>query len=340
MIVDSLTSLELCSTDLKQQSVIGWDCEGARLGRDGIISIIQFKTSENCYLLDLMSDAKMELLAFVKEVLEDKQVLKVIHDPAQDSDALFHIHNIAVANVHDTQAWHMILEALTQPPSLSTTLEQFGFTVTSRSKHIYIESPDVWLTRPLSKALVERASGDVNYLLDLRMKQISLCSAEQQLRAEAASNQRTALLRDLLKEKVTISQNAAGMAIGRNGENLLKLQREYGAVIQQESAKQQQKVQFGVYGRTMQILRAAVGALLECDEIPKLLDDLKALPGRPVVPNQAMWRRVAKVLTHDRWYSAEDLESVRVAARQSSLLTAKQRATAQTLGPSENDEYE
>ena len=62
---------------------------------------------------------------------------------------------------------------------------------------------------------------------------------------------------------------------------------------------------------------------------------------RPSGGAALLWQRVSAVLTHDDWYSKEDISRVRAAAASSSNLTPKQRQTASKLGPQrrEEDDY-
>ena len=46
------------------------------------------------------------LIKWLKIILEDQNILKIIHDCRMDSDALYHHFDIKLANVHDTSAWH------------------------------------------------------------------------------------------------------------------------------------------------------------------------------------------------------------------------------------------
>lgn len=99
-------------SDINGSTVLALDCEGVDLGRDGSITIITMSTENSCYLfdvIDLRAGLKSELKAFLKDILEDEHVTKIIHDCKMDSDALLHSLGIMLAGVHDTQAWDDII---------------------------------------------------------------------------------------------------------------------------------------------------------------------------------------------------------------------------------------
>ena len=74
------------------------------MGRLGTVELIQLFANKTCFLLDVgRGKWKEKILAFAKKVLEDANVLKIIHNSSMGADALLHLHNITVCNVLDTQ---------------------------------------------------------------------------------------------------------------------------------------------------------------------------------------------------------------------------------------------
>ncbi|CAD7976096.1 unnamed protein product [Amoebophrya sp. A25] len=73
--------------------VIALDAEGVDLGRLGRLSIVQLATSDGtCFILDVLDKKKDDLLAcWLRDLLEDDGVEKIIHDCRMDSDALCHL---------------------------------------------------------------------------------------------------------------------------------------------------------------------------------------------------------------------------------------------------------
>jgi hypothetical protein len=267
-IVDSQESLDRCKQALAGHTLIAWDCEGIRsLGRSGKISIVQLATPSACFLLDfLASDACPQIVPFVKAVLEDPSILKIIHDPAADSDALLHLHGITVEHVHDTQAWHMELLAPDNRPPLNQTLEAFGVPANHfRDSGVYRVNPEFWAQRPLARRMVDWASADVARLFALHAAQAARAAADPPAaeRAAAASATRVRALRDAARGVVHVHPTQAGALIGPRGTNIARLQAECGAVIQRLD---RDRGLFEVYAPTDTALAAALAALAQYEQ--------------------------------------------------------------------------
>lgn len=103
--MDSSDTLSRLRLALSGHPLLALDCEGVDLDRHGEISLIQFATREECFIIDVQGTSTWtaDVVAVVKPVLEEKEVCKIIHGCAADSDALFHLFGIKLQNVHDTQ---------------------------------------------------------------------------------------------------------------------------------------------------------------------------------------------------------------------------------------------
>ncbi len=64
--------------------------------------LLQIQAEDTCYILDALT-AQGDVMKSLKALLEDKTVVKVIHDCRQDSAALFYQKGIKLENVFDTQ---------------------------------------------------------------------------------------------------------------------------------------------------------------------------------------------------------------------------------------------
>eukprot|EP00960_Hanusia_phi_P027061 746617-Hanusia_phi.AAC.9 len=235
VVVDNEETLGKLKQALHGMDVIAWDCEGVKLSRFGSVSLIQFAVEEvpNCYtsfLLDLLSPIRDDLISFAKGVLENGSILKIIHDPASDSDCVFHKHNIKVVNVHDTQAWHMAIKQCNTRTSLNDTLESWGLpSNTSKGKTFnpYINNPTYWESRPLTTEMIEIAAGDVHTTIPLYRKQIECWPSQQKLcqRAKTNSEARVRVMRDLPTFEVRVSEFSVGSFIGRKGSNIVRMEK-------------------------------------------------------------------------------------------------------------------
>ena len=80
------------------------------LSRKGRISLVQLSTPSRCFLVDVLGSERDDpVVCWLRAVLEDDSVLKIIHDCRMDSDALEHRLGISLVNVHDTSCWHAAL---------------------------------------------------------------------------------------------------------------------------------------------------------------------------------------------------------------------------------------
>ena len=139
-----------------------------------------------------------------------------------DSDALFHLKGIRLANVHDTQAWHMSIKRTQALPNIGATIAEFsvrGPLPPPKDRRIY-DRPDFWATRPLTPQMVDVAAGDVQNLLELHSLQVAAASARQAQLACAESAKRLGVARDARVLNVKIRRSNLGLFIGRGGANI------------------------------------------------------------------------------------------------------------------------
>ena len=81
-----------------------WPRSSSPGSRKGEISLIQLSTPEECFLLDVQGKTpKDPVVEFAKEILEDENVCKIVHDVRGESDALITVLGIKLRNVHDIQ---------------------------------------------------------------------------------------------------------------------------------------------------------------------------------------------------------------------------------------------
>ncbi len=153
--------------------VIGWDCEGVSLSRDGRLTLMQFSSEQgDIFLLDMISPIKDHLVKVIKPILESERIKKVIHDPAMDSDAAFHQFGITVKNVHCTQQFHCVISSKRMLPNLGKVLEANNIAKLEKDNSVYVLNPGFWETRPMTHEMMVRASEDVKHLIPLYLVQI------------------------------------------------------------------------------------------------------------------------------------------------------------------------
>ncbi|XP_035751628.1 piRNA biogenesis protein EXD1 isoform X5 [Egretta garzetta] len=88
---------------LKQQCVVSIAGEGVNLCRHGKLSWLEIATERCIFLFDIFLLGPQAFKNGLQMVLEDKNILKVMHDCRWISDCLFHQYGVLLCNVFDTQ---------------------------------------------------------------------------------------------------------------------------------------------------------------------------------------------------------------------------------------------
>jgi exonuclease 3'-5' domain-containing protein 1 len=224
-VIDHVSKLHLC-TALKNREVLGFDCEGVRLSRVGRLSIVQLSSEDDCFLFDVLNCTKdCEVTLFLKEILEDESIVKIVHDVKMDADACLHILGINITGIHDTQSWDsMFRNVIGAETNLNNTLKFYGCKQNAeRSKQVYKDNPSFWATRPLTRSMIKWASGDVRSLFELREIQMSKATCGQHLEGKRLSTLNADKLRTRDVANFNIHQSWKRDFIGKNGENLKRL---------------------------------------------------------------------------------------------------------------------
>ena len=85
---------------------------------DGWSKCLQVFASHTCYLFDMLQ-INEDVLDYLKAILEDENVTKVIHDCRQDSAALFYQFGIKLHNIFDTQVCGLALVCIAEAVHIS-----------------------------------------------------------------------------------------------------------------------------------------------------------------------------------------------------------------------------
>ncbi|KAL3858966.1 hypothetical protein ACJMK2_009211 [Sinanodonta woodiana] len=167
---------------LQQEKYIAMDCEGVHLSSTGPLTLMQIGTTKGIvYLFDVMKNEKEQDKSFFKDtglddILTSSQIVKVVHSCSNDSAALFHQFGIKLENVFDTQVAHLVIEEhkgrkLPYRLKLAELCRTYSETaqVYEGKDEVQIEwtkrENDYWAKRPLTKEMIDYASGDVTALI-------------------------------------------------------------------------------------------------------------------------------------------------------------------------------
>ncbi|KAK6140878.1 hypothetical protein DH2020_025372 [Rehmannia glutinosa] len=174
---------EFLQPSSERQLVIGFDCEGVDLCRQGTLCIMQLAFPDAIYLVDAIEGGET-LVQACKPALESSYITKVIHDCKRDSEALYFQFGIKLHNVVDTQiAYSLINEQEGQKRVPDDYISFVGLLADPRFGGIsYVEKeevrvllrqdPNFWTYRPLSELMVRAAADDVRFLLFIYHKMV------------------------------------------------------------------------------------------------------------------------------------------------------------------------
>ncbi|XP_055292891.1 piRNA biogenesis protein EXD1 isoform X2 [Moschus berezovskii] len=167
---------------IKKQSVLSVAAEGANVCRHGRLCWLQVATNSRVYLFDIFLLGSRAFNNGLQMVLEDKRILKVIHDCRWLSDCLSHQYGILLNNVFDTQVADVLQFSVETggflPNCISTLQESLIRHLKIAPKHLSFlevrqkwirENPELWFTRPVSPSLLKILALEATYLLPLRL---------------------------------------------------------------------------------------------------------------------------------------------------------------------------
>lgn len=123
------------------------------------LCLVQLATENEIFLIDTLKDLEFKKL---KEIFEDKDILKIIHSATNDIPIIKRFFNCEVNNIFDTQLAATFLGFQTQS-SLKTLLKEI--------LDIEIEKESQfsdWRNRPLTQNQLNYAIKDVEYLIQLK----------------------------------------------------------------------------------------------------------------------------------------------------------------------------
>ncbi|KAI4316561.1 hypothetical protein L6164_024534 [Bauhinia variegata] len=168
--------VEFLEPSPEQQLVIGFDCEGVDLCRNGTLCIMQLAFPDAIYLVDAIQGGE-ELVKACKPALESSYITKVIHDCKRDSEALYFQFGIKLNNVMDTQIAFSLIEEQEGRKRLPDDYISFvslladprycgiSYLEKEEVRVLLRQDPKFWTYRPLSEQMIRAAADDVRFLL-------------------------------------------------------------------------------------------------------------------------------------------------------------------------------
>jgi exonuclease 3'-5' domain-containing protein 1 len=206
---------------------------GAHAGKCCLVQLAVPADGEDaqCFLFDVLDKPKQDpMICFLRGILESDSVLKIIHDCRMDSDALHHLLDITLTNVHDTSSWHGKLTGSCDV-NLNDLLQGNGLKPNIvRDCGIYESNPAFWTIRPLTEKMITWAAGDVALMFKVHARQVAKASPDIAIKSINLSNEFLDMARsaDISWFKVRVN---VGRFIGSRGCNLRALQRSTNTLI-------------------------------------------------------------------------------------------------------------
>jgi len=157
-IVQDNKSLKTLCKNLKKQKIIYLDTEFLRDRTYWpLLCTIQIRTQRRSYLIDMISDGQMDFKQF-KDILENKNILKVIHSARQDIEVLLYKFNLIMWPIFDTQLAYGLISKENNIGYTNLVEKLFKIKLSKK----YQQSN--WSVRPLSKSQIDYAKNDVKFL--------------------------------------------------------------------------------------------------------------------------------------------------------------------------------
>ncbi|XP_033001428.1 piRNA biogenesis protein EXD1 [Lacerta agilis] len=167
---------------IKKQNVCSVAAEGVNLCRHGKLSWLQIATRSKVFLFDVFLLGARVFKNGLQMILEDHNILKVIHDCRWLSDCLSHQYGVMLSNVFDTQVADVLQFSVEtggflphRISSLQDCLMRYlgmpyrCISFLEQRQRVIEENPEIWFVRPLPPALLKVLALEAAYLLPLRM---------------------------------------------------------------------------------------------------------------------------------------------------------------------------
>ena len=243
ILIRDLDDLDFFESAVDGKDSVAFDAEGVRMSRRGTATVCSLAISSGndvqVFIFDLLAERGSEfhvrLIGTLKKILEDINIIKIVHDCRQDSDALNTFYGIMLASVFDTSVYNMLISDVQSRDNLNNTLQQYECRINpirNKPTDHYIAHPTYWADRPLTNEHIEWASGDVASLFELRNKLLLAALPSQIYTIQIASEKSISDLRSLhYDDFIPIEGPLMGKVIGKKGSVCRDIENRSGTCI-------------------------------------------------------------------------------------------------------------
>jgi ribonuclease D len=122
IIVDNFEALNLAKQCLQGKSMLSVDCQRIGLSKTVHLCLVLISDGSKEFLFDSLVDNVdfvKEMSAFLKQILEDEQITKIIHSCKEKSNALYLQFGILLHNIIDAQVLYRYIDTGTSEKLIS-----------------------------------------------------------------------------------------------------------------------------------------------------------------------------------------------------------------------------
>jgi hypothetical protein len=182
-LVDNYIKVAEICIRLRDCFVVGFDMEGIRLGRNGVVSLLQIAISPTeIYVFDVLAlGQELFSAAFLLPFLSNPNIIKLCYDCRCDSEALFFLHGVQAFGLYDLQIVYTIKFQQRNDPflkGLHKAIQTPGILTPTEIKSMVskkLAAKQEWacgdyssvMQRPLSEEILKYCASDVSHLFKM-----------------------------------------------------------------------------------------------------------------------------------------------------------------------------
>eukprot|EP01133_Synstelium_polycarpum_P000435 gene435-518_t len=175
-LINSEAQLKRAFEIINREHVVAFDLEGVEMGKQGQVALVQLALMNGTvFLFDICALGQAAFTGGLKETLESRTVLKIVHDCRRDSEILYHRHSVNLDHVYDVQIAHALLQ---KKEHGNVPIRRFGLQelthlyaprefsarcvdIKYKAREQFTMNGELWSQRPLPPLLIDYASLDV-----------------------------------------------------------------------------------------------------------------------------------------------------------------------------------
>ncbi|EGG20484.1 3'-5' exonuclease domain-containing protein [Cavenderia fasciculata] len=181
-LINDVQQLKRVFEIINKEHVVAFDLEGWEMGKNGEVSLVQIGLKNGrVFIFDIMVLGHNAFKHGLKDLLESKIILKIVHDCRRDSEILYHRYQVTLDHVYDIQIAHALLQKKKEG---NVPIRRFGLAeltdlyapkpyaqqainVKHKGRDLFKNNLDIWRQRPLPPTIIDYCALDVIVLLPI-----------------------------------------------------------------------------------------------------------------------------------------------------------------------------